>query len=136
MKPSEVSAARYLALRAIREKAEAGARDRLRLGRERAAATRLAARMAKLAVSDCWRYVEAHFPGVAFAWTREIGLPTQGFVFGVTGKPPTAVAVDLGCYTPGYTRCRCHSFRRGKWRPMCHPPIVCEVRTPEEQRIP
>lgn len=124
-KPSEVSAARYLALRAVREKAEAEAGTRLRLGRERAAAAaKQAERAADMKVEDCWRYVEFCVPGAALAWLRDVGLPAEEFVLGVAGKPITAVAIDRGCYTPGYTRCRCHSFRKGKWRPMCHPPIV------------
>ena len=122
MKSSEVSAARFLALRAAREKAQRDAGDRLRRGR--AAAAQLAARVASVQVEDRWRYVEAHVPGAAFTWVRDVGVPAEEFMLGITGKPSTAVAVDLGCYTSGYTRCRCHSFRGGKWRPICHPPIV------------
>lgn len=124
MKPSEASAARYLALRAVREKAEAEAGTRLRLGRERAAAAQQVARVANMKVEDRWRHVETHVPGAVFAWVRDVGLPAEEFVLGTAGRPVTAVAVDRGCYTPGYSRCRCHSFRKGKWRPFCHPPIV------------
>lgn len=123
-KASEASAARFHALRAARETARAGAGDRLRRGREAAAAARLAARIARLRVENRWRHVEAHVPGALHAWFRDVCVPAEEFVLGTTGKSVTAVAIDLGCYTPGYTRCRCHSFRGGKWRPMCHPPIV------------
>lgn len=124
VKASEISAARFLALRAAREVADTEVRDRLRRGREKAAAARLAARAASLSVENRWRHVEAHVPGAAHAWLRDVGFPVREFVLGTIGKPVRAVAIDLGCYTPGYVRCRCHSFRGGKWRPMCHPPIV------------
>ncbi len=66
----------------------------------------------------------AHAPAAALAWARDVGLPAEEFVLGTTGKPATAVAIDRGCYTPGYSRCRCHSYWGGRWRPVCHPPIV------------
>jgi hypothetical protein len=124
LKASEVSAARFLALRAARETASAEAGDRLRRGREKVLAARLASRVESMRVESRWRHVEAHVPGAAQAWLRDVDAPAQEFVLGTAGRPVTAVAIDLGCYTPGYSRCRCHSFRGGRWRPMCHPPIV------------
>ncbi len=125
MKPSEVSAARFLALRASKsESARISAGARLRRGREQAEEARLAARAACMMVEKPWRYVAAHVPEAMLAWAREVGLPADEFVLGVTGRPARAVAIDRGCYTPGYTRCRCRSFRDDAWRPMCHPPIV------------
>lgn len=124
MKASEASAARFFALRAIRETSLVSAGTRLRRGREKAAEARLAARVASMQVEERWRFVEARVPGAAPAWLRDVGLSAEEFVLGTVGRPVTAVAIDLGCYTPGYLRCRCHSFREGKWRPMCHPPIV------------
>lgn len=118
MKPSEASAARFLALQAAKSKlSRAAAGERLRRGRLQAA-------VARLCVNDNWRYIAKQAPDALLAWVRDVNLDPSGFVLGITGKPPTAVAVDRGCYEPGYSRCRCHSFRGGKWRPMCHPPIV------------
>lgn len=118
MKPSEASAARFLALQASKSKlSRAAAGERLRRGRLQAAA-------ARLCVDDRWRYIAKHVPDALLAWARDVGLDPSTFVLGITGKPPRVVAVDRGCYEPGYTRCRCHSFREGRWRPMCHPPIV------------
>lgn len=125
MKPSETSAARFLALRAAKSKAaRAAVVDRLRRGRQQAAEARLLARAARMVVEKPWRYVAAHVPDAPLAWLRDVKLPVEEFVLGTTGKPAHAVAIDRGCYMPEYRRCRCHTFRNGRWRPMCHPPIV------------
>lgn len=124
MKASERSAARFLALRATKDApARAAAGERLRQGRERAAEMRRASAVALVPVS-VWRYVSAFVPDAMPAWARDVGLPPEEFLLATTGKPVRAVAIDRGCYLPGYARCRCHSFRGGRWRPMCHPPIV------------
>lgn len=124
-KPSEISAARFLALRAAKSaSARTAAGERLRFGRQQAAEARLSARAADMVVEAPWRYVAAHVSDAPLAWLRDVGLPAEEFVLGTTGKPAHAVAIDRGCYVPGYQRCRCHTFRDGRWRPACHPPIV------------
>lgn len=125
MKASEISAARFLALRASKDApARMAAGERLRRGRQRAAEARLSAWRACMVTEKPWQYVAAYVPDAPFAWARDVGLPAEEFVLGTTGRPVHVVAIDLGCYVPGYQRCRCHSYRDGRWRPMCHPPIV------------
>lgn len=124
MSRSATSAAKFLALRAAKEAARSTAGTRLRQGRQQAADARLAAQAAQMAVEAHWRYVAAHVPDALLAWVRDVGLDAKEFVLGTTGKPMTAVAIDRRCYAPGYAGCRCHSFRAGRWVPVCHPPIV------------
>lgn len=124
MKPSEASAARFLAMRAAKEAARAASAERFRRLREQSEASQLAVRVAAMQAEGRWQRVETCVPGAVRAWVIDVGVPAEEFVIGTTGRSVTPVAIDLGCYTPGYSRCRCHSFRDGKWRPMCHPPIV------------
>lgn len=84
---------------------------------------RVQARVAALKATSAWALVEAHVEGAVAAWIRDVNLDVDGFILSTTGRPATAIAVDRGCYEPGYARCRCHQYRRGKWVPACHPAI-------------
>lgn len=75
-----------------------------------------------------WRFVEKHVPGCFSAWAQTVGIITEGMTFGITGKPSRVVAVDDGCYRPGYIGCRCRVFSEGTWRKRTHPVVECCAR--------
>ena len=75
-----------------------------------------------------WQFVEKNVPGCFAAWAETVGLRIEGMTLGVTGKPPRVIALDEGCYLPGYTACRCHVFSGGTWQKRSHPIVECCAR--------
>ena len=61
-----------------------------------------------------WRFVEKHAPGAWASWVSGVGLPSESFSLGITGKPSIVVATHLQCRHD--SSCECRIFEYGGWK--------------------
>lgn len=89
-----------------------------------------------------WQFVESKVPGCYEAWVRQVGLPSEGYRPGVTGRPYDVVATEDACLASGCTTCtRCYRYTGGQapnggtWRIVHHAPIpVPPIDSPRTER--